>query len=81
MSSPTVRSPGSQDSGQHPTRAAASVGDLYLFASTEEKHRIEMLGCKQRGLQTDKPFDHKTGIGYVAEKKGDYSDALSRGTQ
>ena len=31
---------------------------------------------KQRGSPRDRPFDHKTGKGYVAPHKGHYHDAL-----
>ena len=55
----------------------ASVGHLYGFGNTEEKYRVNILGCKARGNKaTDRPFDHSTGAGWVAGRRGDYYDAL-----
>ena len=44
---------------------------------TEESYRIQVLGCKARGvLGKDKPFDHATGKGSVKARAGEYYDAL-----
>ena len=41
------------------------------------KYRVSILGCKARGNKaTDRPFDHSTGAGWVAGRRGDYYDAL-----
>ena len=42
---------------------------------------LTILGCKQRGLPSQKPLDHSTGYGYVAARKGHYSDGLAKGNQ
>jgi hypothetical protein len=47
-----------------------------LFGNTEEQLRLISLGCKQRGDPSDPPLSHATGIGYVRERTGDYTDAL-----
>ena len=54
----------------------ASVGHVVAFGNTEEELRNESLGCAQRGLPSDKPFNHGDGKGYVAPVKGLYDDAL-----
>jgi len=56
----------------------ASVGHLYAFGNTEERYRVDILGCKRRGRKTDKPMCHKTGKGFVEEQKGSYFDARAR---
>ena len=63
-----------------------SVGHLYGFGSTEEKIRVENMGCKPRGRACDGPFNHATGKGWVKggvpwwSKDGPaYRDALSKG--
>ena len=33
-------------------------------------------GCKPRGRQSDGPFNHDTGKGWVKGKQGEYHDAL-----
>ena len=33
------------------------------------------MGCRQRGVLADGPFDHRTGKGHVPFHKGDYYDA------
>ena len=53
-----------------------SMGHKIGFGSTEEEERVRILGCKKRGLPTDKPMDHATGRGWVAPRKGHYYDAL-----
>ena len=39
------------------------------------------LGCAERGVEADGPFDHMMGKDYVAPHKGQYADALSKGRQ
>lgn len=56
--------------------APASVGHHFAFGNTEEKYRVNILGCRARGRQADGPFNHSTGKGWVAERRGDYHDAL-----
>ena len=36
-------------------------------------------GTAARGLPTDGPFDEDTGLGFVPQRSGHYSDALARG--
>ena len=43
--------------------------------ATEEWWHRQILGCRERGLPTDGPFDHNTGKGHVPFHKGDYYDA------
>ena len=52
------------------------MGHKIGFGNTEEEERVRILGCKKRGLPTDKPMDHATGRGWLAPRKGDYYDAL-----
>jgi hypothetical protein len=54
----------------------AAVGHTYGFGNTEEPCRVANLGCKPRGRQSDGPFDHNTGKGWVKGKQGEYHDAL-----
>lgn len=55
----------------------ANVGHRYALGSTEERYRLDVLGCKGRGrLGRDKPLNHKTGKGTVKERRGQYFDAL-----
>ena len=56
----------------------ASVGHTYAFGNTLEKMKLKVMGVKQRGHASDRPFDHATGLGYVAARNGDYVDALER---
>jgi len=58
--------------------APASMGRKIGFGSTEEEERVRILGCKERGLPRQGPMDHATGKGWVAAKKGDYHDALTK---
>ena len=37
-------------------------------------------GGRGSGREGDKPFNHRTGLGYVAPHAGHYADALSKGT-
>ena len=54
------------------------MGRKIGFGSTEEEERVRILGCKERGLPSQGPMDHTTGKGWVAAKKGDYHDALTK---
>ena len=54
----------------------AAVGHKFAFGNTEEKMLKMILGVDTRGRPTDRPFDHTTGKGYVAEHRGHYYDAL-----
>ena len=56
-----------------PTHQCAHVGHLVAFGSTEEWWHRVVLGCRQRGVPADGPFDHRTGKGHVPFHKGDYS--------
>ena len=49
---------------------------LHGFGSTFEEYYKLTYGLKQRGSPRDRPFDHKSGKGYVAPHKGHYHDAL-----
>ena len=68
---------GSVQNGGNP----ASVGHIYAFGNTEELLRIKVLGCRRRGRRRQGPFNHSTGKGWVKEVKGDYADALSKGSR
>ena len=51
------------------------------FGGTPESARHLTLGCKPRGTADQAPFDHATGVGYVAGHTGHYADALAKGRQ
>ena len=59
----------------------ASVGHIFAFGNTEELLRITVLGCRRRGRRRDGPLNHSTGKGWVKEVRGDYADALSKGSR
>ena len=61
--------------GQKPSKR----GYLFGFGNTEESYRIMIYGTAARGLPTDGPFDEDTGLGFVPQRSGHYSDALARG--
>ena len=63
---------GSTVNGGTPT----SIGHLYSFGNTEEKLRLQNLGCEPRGHPSQGPLDHSTGRGWVKEQHGCYRDAL-----
>jgi len=46
----------------------AAVGHKYGFGNTEEPCRVANLGCKPRDRQSDGPFNHDTGKGWVKGK-------------
>ena len=54
----------------------ATMGHVHGFGSTFEEYSKLTYGLKQRGSPRDRPFDHKSGKGYVAPHKGHYHDAL-----
>ena len=49
------------------------------MGNTEESLVLLTLGVKQRGLSSDRAFDHTSGIGYVPPHDGHYSDGLAKG--
>ena len=53
-----------------------SVGRRFGFGNTEEKLRIDCLGCKPRGRPMDPPFSSTTGRGFIKGSRGYYHDAL-----
>ena len=63
---------GSSKNGGTPT----SVGHKYAFGNTEERLRLENLGCDERGHPSQGPLDHATGRGWVRGRRGLYHDAL-----
>ena len=66
----------SDDNGGAPSQVD---GDRYAFGCTEEDQRRKNYGLRQIGLPGQPPLDRTTGIGHVAERDGDYADALSKG--
>ena len=59
--------------GQKPSKR----GYLFGFGNIEESYRIMIYGTAARGLTTDGPFDEDTGLGFVPQRSGHYSDALA----
>ena len=57
----------------------AHVGHRVAMGNTEESLVLLTLGVKQRGLPSDRAFDHTTNIGYVPPHDGHYSDGLAKG--
>ena len=53
------------------------AGHYVAFGCTEEDLLHKNHGCKARGLQSDEPFDHSTGLGRVHAKQGCYHDAIA----
>ena len=58
-------------------------GGRFLGGNTEERLKMSVLGTRQRGLPTDRPFDHATGTGFVkatplpgCKGAADYADAI-----
>ena len=49
---------------------------VFFLIITLEKLSLQVFGVKQRGSKEDPPMSHATGIGYVAKRDGDYSDAI-----
>ena len=63
---------GSARNGGTPT----TLGHKYAFGSTEERLRLENLGCVERGHPSQGYFNHRTGRGWVRGRRGLYDDAL-----
>ena len=76
---------GTERRGQHTAAAAtgggASTAEGWLFAlgGTEEHLRTVVFGTTERGRRADGPLNRLSGVGYVREHDGDYSDGLSKG--
>ena len=49
---------------------STNEGSHIAFGGTAESARHLTLGCKQRGTADQAPFDHATGVGYVAGHAG-----------
>jgi hypothetical protein len=66
--------------GSRPKGGAFSADEGWhlAFGGTAEHARYLTLGCPQRGHPGQAPFDHSTGVGYVAPHKGHYADALAK---
>jgi len=60
--------------------ASQAEGHRNAFGNTEEHGRVLILGCKEYGLQSEGPFDHRTGKGWVKKHDGDYADARRKGS-
>ena len=54
-------------------------GWLVAFGGTEEALRRTVCGLSARGTPGTAPLDRSTGLGWVAARAGDYSDAVSKG--
>ena len=39
------------------------------FGGTEESILRTIYGCRERGKPADGPFDHRTGLGWVQQRK------------
>ena len=61
--------------------ASTTDGHFIAFGNTEELLREITLGVKARGNPGDRPLDHTTGAGRVEARDGDYTDALSKGSE
>ena len=78
-SSASPRSPSTTRWDAAPPAAAAlrpQSGTKSPSATLLEHLHRKILGTDARGSPADGPFDHSTGQGYVAERRGDYYDAL-----
>jgi hypothetical protein len=62
-------------------KPSCRAGNTHAFGCTREDIRRTALGCAERGVEADGPFDHATGRGYVAPHPGQYADALANGRQ
>ena len=60
--------------------ASQAEGHRNAFGNTEEHGRVAILGCKGHGTQSEGPFDHRTGKGWIKKHEGDYADARSKGS-
>ena len=52
------------------------MGHLYGCGNTEERLRLENLGCAARGHPSLGYFDHSTGRGWVRARRGCYHDGI-----
>ena len=60
--------------------SSATAGHSRSYASSPTLTYVLLtLGVKQRGLSSDRAFDHTSGIGYVPPHDGHYSDGLAKG--
>ena len=57
------------------------MGYLYGCVKAEEKYRVKVFGCKERGRPRDGPLDHSTGKGWVKHVEGDYPDRHAKGSR
>ena len=57
---------------------STAEGHFIAFGNTEEKQRIVVFGATARGLRTDHAYDRTTGSGWLGERRGHYTDALSK---
>ena len=64
---------GTARGGGSPSTAA---GNLVAFGCTEEKLLRDIYGARPRGAAADGPFNHTTGLGWVAAQAGYYTDAI-----
>ena len=64
---------GTARGGGSPSTAA---GNLVAFGCTEEKLLRDIYGARPRGAAADGPFNHATGLGWVAAQAGYYTDAI-----
>ena len=53
-------------------------GHSYPCGNTEERLKYKVKGARRRGLAVMGSFNHRTGAGYVAAKRGDYRDAIEK---
>ena len=67
---------GSTEKGGAPS---TTDGGIFAFGNTEEALRAKVFGLIERGTRAQGPLDRRTGTGWVAERHGDYADALSKG--
>ena len=67
---------GARHTGGCPSQAD---GWLTAFGGTEEELRRVVCGLAARGEPGTDPHDRTSGLGWVAAKDGDYSDALAKG--
>jgi hypothetical protein len=76
--------PGALGNGSQRCGGAASTSDghdSFAFGNTEEMLRASLYGRPHRTRRPhDPPLDRRTGVGYVAEGRGAYADALEKST-
>ena len=59
----------------HPA-VTSLIGADYLTGNTEERLKHRVYGARTRGVPSQGPFNHTTGIGFVPPHDGDYVDAI-----